>query len=238
MIRTASVVAAFTLSVLLGSYLSLAQQNPAQPNAPRQPMSFFVTSVGLGRGANLGALAGADAHCQALATAVGSGDKTWHAYLSTQASGQSHVAYTQAVNARDRIGMGPWYNAKGVMIAKSVADLHGDTLESARIGNGITKANALTEKGDQVKGFGDTPNMHDMLTGSKPDGRAYMDAADHTCSSWTNDAIGVGSAQLGHADRNGGGNISWNSVHSSRGCSQADLVATGGAGLFYCFAID
>ena len=134
-------LAAMTLFILLGSYFVLAQQNPAP-----HPMTFFVTSVGMGHGANLGGLPGADVHCQELATAADAGDKTWHAYLSDQATGQSHVAYVQAINARDRIGTGPWYNAKGVMIAKSIADLHGDTLESARIGNAITKANALTEK--------------------------------------------------------------------------------------------
>jgi hypothetical protein len=195
------------------------------------PMSFFVTSVGNGDGANLGGLAGADAHCQALAAAVGSGDKTWHAYMSTQAAnGQP------AVNARDRIGSGPWYNAKGARVAQNVGDLHGDTLDQARVGNALNKANDLTEKGDSIKGVGDMPNEHDMLTGSMPDGRAYTDGMDHTCNNWTSD--GMGTAQLGHADRNGGGNVSWNSAHPSRGCSQANLVTTGGAGHYYCFAIN
>ena len=198
----------------------------AQP-PPKQPMSFFVTSVGMGDGAKLGGLAGADAHCQKLAAAAGAGDKTWHAYLSTQAAEGK-----PAVNARDRIGKGPWHNAKGAQIAKDVAVLQGDTLELARQGNLITKNNALTEKAELVNGVGDKPNTHDILTGSQPDGRAYPDSADHTCSNWTSDGDGI--AQLGHSDRNGGG-ISWNSVHPSSGCSQAKLVATGGAGLFYCF---
>jgi hypothetical protein len=194
-------------------------------------MSFFVTSVGNGDGANLGGLAGADAHCQAQASAVGAGNKTWHAYMSTQAAnGQP------AVNARDRIGSGPWYNAKGARVAQNVGDLHGDTLDQARLGNALTMANDLTEKGDLIKGVGDTPNEHDMLTGSMPDGRAYTDTADHKCNNWTSDAMGA--AQLGHADRNGGGNVSWNSAHPSRGCSQANLVTTGGAGHYYCFAIN
>ena len=214
-------LAAVTLSVLLGSYLALAQQPPAPP------MSFFITSVGKGSGANLGGVAGADAHCQMLATAAGAGNKTWHAYLSTQGPG--------AVNARDRIGSGPWYNAKGARVAQNVADLHGDTLEMARVGNALSKISALSEKGDPIKGVGDMPNMHDMLTGSQPDGRAFTGAGDHTCNNWTSTAA-TGVAQLGHHDRTGGPNVSWNSTHPSRGCSQENLVATGGAGLFYCFA--
>jgi hypothetical protein len=194
-------------------------------------MSFFVTSVGLGNGANLGGLAGADRHCQSLATAAGAGAKTWHAYLSTSASGGQ-----AAVNARDRIGSGPWYSAKGGRIAQNVGDLHGDTIEQARLGNNINKTTAISEKGEPIKGVGDTPNQHDMLTGSQPDGRAYTDGADHTCGNWTSGAAGT--AQLGHHDRTGGGNTSWNSTHPSRGCSQENLVATGGAGLLYCFAIN
>jgi hypothetical protein len=216
--------------------LSLAQQPPAaqgkdgKAKAAPPPMSFFITSVGNGKGANLGGLAGADAHCQMLATAAGAGDRTWHAYLSTQArNGQP------AVNARDRIGSGPWYNATGQEIASSLATLHGDTAEQARVGNNVLKARALTEQGKQVNGVGDTPNMHDMLTGSTTEGKAFTDNADHTCSNWTSEAAD-GIAQLGHFDRNGGG-VSWNSAHPSRGCSQANLVATGGAGLFYCFAV-
>ncbi len=201
-----------------------------QPPAARQPMSFFVTSVGSGNGANLGGLAGADKHCQQLAAAAGAGSRTWHAYLSTSAEEGK-----PAVNARDRIGSGPWYNAKGASIAKNLADLHGDTLDQARMGNTLTKATALTEKGEPVKGVGDTPNQHDMLTGSQLDGRAFTDGADHTCKNWTGNGQGV--AQLGHHDRTGGPGISWNAVHPSRGCSQENLVSTGGAGLFYCFAV-
>jgi len=221
-------LAALVSSVVLGAYLVEAQQPPP---APPQPMSFFVTSVGLGNGANLGGLAGADRHCQALASAAGAGTKTWHAYLSTSASGGQ-----AAVNARDRIGSGPWYSAKGARIAQNVGDLHGDTIEQARLGNNINKTTAISEKGEPIKGAGDTPNQHDILTGSQPDGRAYTDGADHTCGNWTSGAAGT--AQLGHHDRTGGGNTSWNATHPSRGCSQENLVATGGAGLLYCFAIN
>ena len=227
---------------LLAACLLLAQPNaptaqfntqgiPPPPGSNPSPakMTFFVTSVGIGKGGDLGGLAGADAHCQALAAAVGAGGHTWHAYLSTQARpGQP------AVNARDRIGTGPWYNAKSGRIAQSVADLHGDTLEAARRGNNLTKVTALTEKGETINGVGDTPNRHDMLTGSQLDGTAFADGADHTCQNWTSSTTGT--AQLGHHDRTGGGNTSWNSAHPSRGCGQANLVATGGAGLFYCFA--
>jgi hypothetical protein len=140
------------------------------------------------------------------------------------------------VNARDRIGTGPWHNSKGQPVSDTQSELHGDTLIEAQRGSNLFKQSALTEKGQVVNGFGDTPNMHDMLTGSQPDGRAYTDNADHTCNNWT--SSGMGQAQLGHSDRTGGGNTSWNSAHASRGCSQQDLVATGGAGLFYCFAIN
>jgi hypothetical protein len=209
--------------VAAGSYVSLAAQ--------RQPMSFFVTSVGMGNGGNLGGLAGADKHCQDLAMAAGAGNKTWHAYLSTQAKdGQP------AVNARDRIGKGPWFNSKGAEVSNDLAELHGDTIEQARLGSNLFKQSALTEKGDVVNGFGDQPNMHDMLTGSQPDGRAYTDAMDHTCNNWT--TSGLGSAQLGHSDRTGGGGTSWNSAHPSRACSQDALIQTGGTGLFYCFAVN
>jgi hypothetical protein len=221
------------VSMSLGTCLALAQQ-PAQPPAqqpaaPPPPMSFFVTSVGVGSGANLGGLAGADKHCQTLAEKAGSTGKTWRAYLSVNAA-----AGQPAVNARDRIGAGPWYNARGARVAQNVADLHGDTLESARRGNNLTKVTALNEKGEPVNGVGDKPNQHDMLTGSQLDGTAFTDGADHTCGNWTSSGTGI--AQLGHHDRMGGGNTSWNSVHASRGCSQENLVATGGAGLFYCFA--
>lgn len=203
-------------------------QAQGQQKQDRAPMTFFVTSVGGGKGANLGGLAGADAHCQKLAEAAGAGGKIWRAYLSAAAADGK-----PAVNARDRIGAGPWHNFRGAAIARDLAHLHGDTVEVARTGNLITKNNALTEKGDLVNGVGDKPNMHDVLTGTQPDGRAYTDGADHTCKNWTSD--GEGTAQVGHHDRNGGG-ISWNSTHPSRGCSQENLVGTGGAGLFYCFS--
>jgi hypothetical protein len=204
--------------------MALAQ--PAQQQ-PQQPMSFFVTSVGKGDGANLGGLAGADAHCQALAAAAGRGSATWHAYLSTQGSG--------AVSARDRIGGGPWYNARGQRVAQNLGDLHGDTIDQARLGNALGKQFSLTEKGTAVNGVGDTPNQHDILTGTQPDGRGYSDGGDHTCNNWMGN--GAGTAQLGHSDKQGGGNSSWNSAHPSRGCSQPNLVSTGGAGLIYCFAV-
>ncbi|MCV2355678.1 lectin [Paucibacter sp. B2R-40] len=201
---------------------------PATPAAVKD-FSFFVTSSGAGNGANLGGLAGADAHCQKLAAAAGQGGKTWRAYLSTQAlDGQP------AVNARDRIGNGPWTNVRGAVVAKNLSHLHGDTLDEARLGNNLTRATALTEKNEPVKGVGDRPNEHDILTGSQPDGRAFTDAADKTCRNYSSSA--EGSVQLGHHDRTGGGNTSWNSTHGSRGCSQANLVSTGGAGLLYCFA--
>jgi hypothetical protein len=202
-----------------------------QPTPPaKAPMTFFITSAGMGKGANLGGLAGADAHCQNLAAAAGaSSSLTWRAYLSTDAADGK-----PAVHARDRIGKGPWHNAKGTLIARDLGHLHGDTIEAARLGNMLTKNNAINEKGQLVNGVGDKPNMHDILTGTQADGRAYSDGKDHTCKNWTSD--GEGSAQVGHHDRNGGG-ISWNSVHPSRGCSQENLVATGGAGLFYCFAV-
>jgi hypothetical protein len=194
-------------------------------------MSFFITSVPKGDGANYGGLAGADAYCQQLGAAAGRGaGVTWHAYLSTQGAG--------AVNARDRIGNGPWYNSNGAMIAMSVAQLHGDTLAQAQVGNALGKQFTLSEKKEKINGVGDMPNTHDVLTGSQPDGRAYTDAMDHTCSNWTSNATGMGSAQLGHHDKQGGGNGSWNSAHPSRGCSQPNLVATGGAGLLYCFAVN
>ena len=195
----------------------------AQP-AVAQDMSFFLTSSGPGDGADLGGLAGADRHCQALAEAAGSGGKTWRAYLSTTAS-----TSMPAVNARDRIGSGPWYNAKGVRIASSVADLH-----SAN--NNLTKETQLNEKGEVVNGRGDQPNRHDILTGSNADGTVFTGDGDTTCSNWT--SSGEGGARNGHHDRSGGGDdgTSWNSAHATRGCSQEDLRGTGGDGLFYCFA--
>jgi hypothetical protein len=187
-------------------------------------LSFFITSAGPGNGANLGGLTGADQHCQKLATAVGAGNRTWRAYLSTSASGGQ-----SAVNARDRIGSGPWYNAKKVVVAKDVAELHGEK-------NNLTKETQLTEKGEIVSGRGDTPNKHDILTGSQLDGTAFPSGADKTCGNWT--SSGEGSAQVGHHDRQGGGDnpTSWNSAHGSKGCSQENLRGTGGDGLFYCFA--
>jgi len=194
---------------------------------PAQPMSFFITSVGMGDGANLGGLAGADKHCQTLAQAAGVGNRTWHAYLS-----QTQAGDVPAVNARGRIGDGPWFNAKGQLVAANVNDLHGD-IERDR--NNIRKPTALNEKGGMVNGVGDMPNQHDMLTGSDSTGRAVIGRPDvTTCTNWTGNA--AGNALMGHHDRLGGGNSSWNAAHMSNGCSQANLVTTGGAGLFYCFA--
>jgi len=243
--RKRRVFRAVILGGLAASGLVFAQQPAAppsaqpapqaagqQPAAPPPPMSFFVTSVGKGDGANLGGLTGADAHCQALATAVGAGGRTWHAYLSANASGSQPV-----VNARDRIGQGPWYNGRGAApIAKNVADLHGDTIDAARLGNNLSRTTVFSEKGEPISGAGSTPNQHDILTGSQTDGRAYTDGADHTCANWTSNSAGA--AQLGHFDRTGGGNTSWNSAHPSRGCSQPNLVSTGGAGLLYCFVVN
>jgi hypothetical protein len=217
--------------VSVASAALVAQQNPGRQGGPPQPMSFFATSVGKGDGANLGGLAGADAHCQQLAAAAGAGTRTWRAYLSTSGSGNQ-----PGVNARDRIGTGPWHNARGAMVARDVAHLHGDTLDAARLGNNLSRTTVLSEKGEPIKGAGDTPNQHDILTGSQLDGSAYTDGSDHTCQNWTSNADGTGSAQVGHFDRTGGGNTSWNSAHGSRGCSQTNLVSTGGAGLLYCFA--
>ena len=219
--------------VLLAGTIVLIAQNAGQggrggAQAPPQPMSFFITSVGKGDGANYGGLAGADAYCQSLAAAAGRGSSTWHAYLSTQGP--------NAVNARDRIGNGPWYNQRGQRVAMNVGELHGDTIDQARIGNALGKQLSLTEKGAIVNGVGDMPNTHDILTGSQPDGRGYTDNMDHTCGNYSSNADGRGNVQLGHSDKQGGNNSSWNSSHASRGCSQPNLVATGGAGLLYCFA--
>ena len=218
-IARASLLASVTLLMLSAG--SFAQQNA---------MTFFVTSVGIGKGADLGGLQGADRHCQSLAQAAGASGKTWHAYLSTQGSG--------AVNARDRIGKGPWQNVKGIVIAKDVNDLHGDN-------NNLTKQTALTEKGAMVPSPPeDTTNNHDILTGSQPDGTAFSGDKDMTCGNWTKS--GEGSAMLGHVNRRGLDDSpaakSWNSSHPSRGpsggCSQMDLNSTGGAGLLYCFAVN
>jgi hypothetical protein len=228
---------------------------------PSPMMSFFVTSEFIGDGGNLGGLAGADAHCQRLANAAGAGNRTWHAYLSTQARpGQP------AVNARDRIGKGPWYNFKGDMIARDLAHLHGDTPELAHQGNNLNKLTGLTDKGQIVPGLYDYAdardndweyvkttrfsNRHEMLTGSQPDGTAFTDTVDHTCNNWTsnkdpepgaatgnlNASDGRPNAQIGFPDRNGGGNGSWNSSHGTRGCSQKALPMTHGVGMYYCFA--
>ncbi|MBM3820212.1 MAG: lectin [Acidimicrobiia bacterium] len=257
--RTLSLAAAILAVSALEPTGAAAQQG--MPGGT--PMTFFVTSEPIGDGGNLGGLAGADAHCQRLATAVGAGGKTWHAYLSTQARpGQP------AVNARDRIGTGPWYNYEGVMIARDVAHLHGDTLELARLGNNLHKRSGLTEHGQIVPGLNDhkhprdtdweyvktTPytNRHEVLTGSQPDGRAYPPELDYTCNNWTSNqdpkpgqaqggleaAPNRPNVQIGFPDRNGGGNGSWNSSHGTNGCSQTALVRTHGIGMLYCFAIN
>ena len=198
--------------------LCLLSVSPALAQASE--MTFFLTSAGSGNGADLGGLSGADAHCQSLAAAGGAGGKTWRAYLSTSGSG--------GVNARDRIGSGPWQNVKGVVVAQNVDQLHFE--------NNLTKETVLNEKGMMTNGRGDTPNQHDILTGSNLDGTAASDS--DACSNWTSSADGTGSAMVGHFDRQGGGANpnSWNSAHGSRGCSQDNLIATGGNGYFYCFA--
>ncbi len=194
--------------------------------SPDPGPGFFVTSTGSGKGADFAGLAGADQHCQALATAVGLGGRTWHAYLSNSAT-----ASAKAVDARDRIGSGPWKNVKGIVIADGVADLHAN--------NRITKETALTEKGEVVNGVGDTPNRHDILTGSQTDGTAFAGSDDRTCGNWTRS--GDGAAMVGHSDRTGLRDDppahSWNSSHPSRGCSDPQLAASGGAGKLYCFAV-
>jgi hypothetical protein len=199
----------------------------ASAQAQQSAMTFFITSAGPGKGGDLGGLDGADRHCQALAQAAGAGGKTWRAYLSTQGA--------NAVNAKDRIGRGPWQNAKGAVVAKDVADLHGAS-------NNLNKETALSEKGEVISGRGDTPNRHDILTGSQSDGTAFAGGDDRTCGNWSKSATGA--AMVGHHDRQGLNTsppmLSWNSSHPSRGpdggCSQADLKSTGGDGLFYCFA--
>jgi hypothetical protein len=211
---------------LVAAFAVLATQ-PAQ--AQSADTSFFLTGTAIGNGGNLGGLAGADNYCQTLAQAGGAGAKTWRAYLSTQAADGK-----PAVNARDRIGKGPWQNSKGVVVAKDVAELHS--------ANNLTKQTALSEKGDVINGRGDTPNRHDVLTGSQPDGTAFAAGDDRTCKNWTSST--QGSAMVGHSDRIGlrddDASKSWNSSHPSRGpdggCSQADLKSTGGDALFYCFA--
>lgn len=216
-----AVVASFALACAVFSTGSWAQQGGAQ-----KKMSFFITSAGSGKGADLGGLAGADKHCQSLAKAAGAGHRTWRAYLSASAAGGG-----KPINARDRIGRGPWYNAKGELIARNVDQLHED--------NKINKQTALNEKGAVVNAGGDKPNMHDILTGSDSQGRAFPGPEDTTCGNWTKSGAD-GSAMLGHHDRRGWGDHaasrSWNQSHPSRGCSQEGLRSTGGNGLFYCFA--
>ena len=219
--RTTRIVVALMVATLLAfPYIVDAQDQP--------PMGFFVTSAGPGDGANLGGLAGADQHCQNLAAAAGAGDRTWRAYLSQSAG----FGGPEAINARDRIGTGPWSNANGVQVASDVEDLHSDD-------NELSLENSVSESGDPINGRGDTPNRHDILSGSNRDGTAYSDAEDHTCQDWTSNSA-EGSAAVGHHDRTGGGAnpTSWNNAHPSRGCGQADLQGTGGDGLYYCFASD
>ena len=212
---------------MLASLALLAPAASGVSLAQQATMTFFLTSAGPGKGADLGGLAGADRHCQQLAQAVGAGSKTWRAYLSTQVANGA-----QAVNARDRIGAGPWQNAKGEVIARNVDDLHSPN-------NKIGKQTALSEKGETVNGRGDSPNRHDILTGSQPDGRAFPAGEDKTCGNWTKGGTD-GSAMLGHFDRAGpidaSWATSWNSSHPSRGCDPAGLQSTGGDGLLYCFA--
>jgi len=209
-----------SLNLIVSSLLTLGLSGAAL--AQQSSMTFFVTSAGSGKGADFGGVAGADRHCQALATAAGAGNRTWRAYLSAQGS--------PVVNARDRIGKGPWQNAKGVVVARNVDELHGT--------NNLTKQTALTEKGAVVNGRGDSPNQHDILTGSQPDGTAFAGADDRTCGNWTKS--GEGAAMVGHHDRMGlrddEPSRSWNSSHPSRGCSDDALRGTGGAGFIYCFA--
>lgn len=217
------------LALTTGLLALAACAGSAAQETAQDDMSFFITSVGSGNGADLGGLEGADRHCQQLAEAAGAGERTWRAYLSTQATGGE-----PAVNARDRIGQGPWRNAKGEVIAADLEELHGD--------NHISKATALTEKGQTVNGRGDSPNMHDILTGTQADGTAFAGAEDRTCGNWTLSGA-EGAAMVGHHDRMGlrddAPSKSWNASHPTRGgCSQQALQGTGGAGLFYCFAAD
>lgn len=204
--------------------IALSVVSIAPAFAQDNPMGFFVTSAGTGKGGDLGGLEGADAHCQKLATAAGAGKRQWRAYLSTEAEGE------RGISARDRIGKGPWYNATGVLIANNLTELH-------LYNKTILKETALDENGKLVNGRGDKPNRHDILTGSMDDGTAFFpDDKDHTCNNWT--SSDKGSAQVGHHDRHGGGNTSWTAAHGSRGCSMEALAQTGGSGLLYCFAAD
>jgi len=218
-------------AILLVSVVVAPAPAPAQGQAAPNSMSFFITSVGPGRGANLGGLNGADQHCQKLATAAGAGSRTWRAYLSENGSAGHPTRH-----ARERIGTGPWYNAKGVRIAGSVEELHSDKVN-------ITKETALNERGEVINGRGESPNRHDVLTGSQPDGTAYPgpDSANSTCGNWVRYFPNSGKARVGHHDRQGNDpktGSSWNSSHDSQGCSQEELRASGGDGLFYCFAVN
>lgn len=213
------------MHAVLAAVLLTTAASTALAQNPPQPMSFFLTSAGPGDGAKLGGLEGADKHCQTLAAAAGS-TKTWRAYLSQQAVGGK-----QAVNARDRIGAGPWHNAKGVQVAANVAELHGDV---ERDRNFINKDTSLDEKGSATNGVGDTPNTHDILTGSDSHGRTVAGADDRTCRNWT--SASGGAAMVGHSDRRGGRNVSWNSAHPTPGCDTESLRRVGGAGKLYCFA--
>jgi hypothetical protein len=204
---------------------ALALMTAAPVAAQANNFSFFITSSNRD-GGDLGGLNGADRHCQTLAYAQGFGDAEWYAYLSAMArDGQP------AVNARDRVGTGPWYNFRGDLIAQDVTDLHSENAN-------LTKQSVLTERGGTVNGMGDTPNQHDILTGSNLDGTVYTGEGATACDNWTSNADGMGSARVGHFDRQGGGQNpnSWNSAHDSRGCSSENLVGTGGNGYFYCFA--
>ncbi|WP_299877883.1 hypothetical protein [uncultured Cocleimonas sp.] len=209
---------------LIGLIIGFSALTSLPTMAEDKPMGFFVTSVGSGKGGDLGGLEGADAHCTKLAKAAGEDKREWRAYLSTEAEGK------RGISARDRIGKGPWYNAKGEMIAANLTDLH-------LYNKTILKESALDENGALVNGRGDKPNRHDILTGSMDDGTAFFpDDKDHTCNNWT--SSDKGSAMVGHHDRHGGGNTSWTAAHGTRGCSMDDLAKTGGSGLFYCFAAD
>ena len=259
MVKKIQTIAASALLSIVAAITAFAQHGLEGAT----PMTFFVTSKPIGDGGNLGGLTGADVHCQVLAENVGAGGRTWQAYLSTQAR-----PGVPAVNARDRIGTGPWHNFEGVMIARDVAHLHGDTIELARLGNNLTKRTGLTEKGQIVPGMNDykhprdddweyvrtTPytNRHEVLTGSQLDGTAYPPELDYTCDNWTSNQdpdfesngrrmgafTGKPNAQIGFPDRNGGGDGSWNSSHGTRGCSQTALAMTHGVGMYYCFAIN
>ncbi len=209
-------------TVLLSHLLLIACCTSGLAWAGPPGMSFFITSTGSGKGGDLGGLAGADAHCQALAEAAGAGSKTWRAYLGQSGEGPENV------DPRTRIGEGPWYNAEGVMIAEDLTDLH--------LGNRIRRETGLDENGKRINARGDTPNQHDILTGARPDGTAFPPGEDRTCGNWTSST--EGSAMVGHFDRWGGGFTSWNSAHPSRGCSVEALNSSGGNGYFYCFAID